>query len=136
MQTLTTSKSENVSKINQKARLTYIETHILLETQQEMANACKVDRRTIERDVDRWKKNGGYKKFLFKEFFELYGIEKRENPSRALDRIITLLLKESQDNLNETPTVRVKIVDNSRDSIQTAQAPNTGSPIQCTIQNS
>jgi hypothetical protein len=132
MQALTDT-SENVAKIKSKARLAYIESHILLETQQEMADACGVERKTIERDIDKWKKSGGYKKFLFKEFFELYGIEKRENPSRALDRIVTLLLKDSQDNLSETPSVRVKIIDNSRDSIQTPPAPDSRTSIKCPI---
>jgi hypothetical protein len=133
MQAVINSKSENVAKIKQKARLAYIETHILLETQQEMAEACGVERKTIERDIDKWKKSGGYKKFLFKEFFELYGIEKRENPSRALDRIVTLLLKDTQENLDEAPSVRVKIIDNSRDSIQTSPAPDSRTPIKCPL---
>jgi hypothetical protein len=85
--------TENVSKLNQKARLAYIEAHLLFETQAEMAVACKVDRRTIERDIVKWKQGGGFDRFLEREFFQLYGKEKLQNPSRALDRIVTLMIK-------------------------------------------
>jgi DNA-binding XRE family transcriptional regulator len=86
--------SQNVSKLRQQARLQTIEKNILFMTQEDLAKECGVDRRTIERDIEKWRKKGGFKRFLVKEFFELYGQEKRVNPSLALNRIMSLLLRE------------------------------------------
>ena len=89
--------SQNVSKIHQKARLDYIEENIIFLTQEELATELNVSRKTIQRDIDKWKQKGGYQRFLTKEFFELYGKEKRENPSKALDRILYLMGKHEEE---------------------------------------
>ena len=86
--------SQNVSKLRQTARLQTIEKNILFMTQEELAEACNVDRKTIQRDIDKWRSKGGFKKFLIKEFFELYSKEKLVNPSLALNRVMALLLRE------------------------------------------
>jgi hypothetical protein len=85
--------SQNVAKLNQKARTDYIEQNILFKTTTDIATDCKVSRRTIERDITKWKQKGGFDRFLDREFFQLYGTEKLTNPSRALDRIIALMIK-------------------------------------------
>jgi hypothetical protein len=85
--------TQNVAKLNQKARTDYIEQNILFKTTTEIAQDCKVSRRTIERDITKWKAKGGFDRFLDREFFELYSKEKLTNPSRALDRVITLMVK-------------------------------------------
>lgn len=86
--------SQSVSKLRAKARMQIVEKNIIFMTQEELAKECGVDRRTIERDIEKWRKKGGFKRFLVKEFFELYGKEKLQNPSLALNRIMTLLLRE------------------------------------------
>jgi hypothetical protein len=106
--------SQNVAKINQKARTEYIEQNILYKTTTDIAEECGVSRRTIERDISKWKKKGGFDKFLDREFFSLYGKEKLTNPSRALDRIITLMIRRLPENENkpEQPNkIVVEIVD-------------------------
>jgi hypothetical protein len=85
--------SLNVAKLNQKARTAYIEHNIIYKTLDEIADACGVNPRTIDRDILKWKQKGGFDKFLDREFFTLYGKEKLTNPSRALDRIITLMIR-------------------------------------------
>ena len=53
--------SQNVTKLRQKARLETIEKNILFLTQEELAKQCGVDRRTIARDIDKWRLKGGSK---------------------------------------------------------------------------
>jgi hypothetical protein len=114
--------SHNVPKTNQKARLQYIEEHLLFETHEEMATACNVNRKTIERDLTKWKLSGGFDKFLEQEFFQLYSKEKLTNPSRALDRIVTLMIRRVPDSeTKEAPNkLVIEIVDpESPNKIQT-----------------
>jgi hypothetical protein len=87
------TKSLNVAKLNYKARIQYIEQNILFKTLDEIATECRVNPRTIDRDIVKWKSKGGFDRFLDKEFFTLYGQEKLQNPSRALDRIVTLMIR-------------------------------------------
>lgn len=92
--------SLNVPKPDkQELRLKYIEEHFLFETHEEMAKNLNVSRKTVERDLKNWVDTGGMFTFLYREFFELYGLEKRKNPSKALDRILVLLLKTIPDKL-------------------------------------
>jgi biotin operon repressor len=102
--------SQNVSKLRQKARLQTIAKNIIFMSQEELATECGVDRRTIERDIEKWRKKGGFKRFLVKEFFELYGKEKLINPSLALNRIMTLLLREEskQEDTLYTGSISIK----------------------------
>jgi hypothetical protein len=113
--------SQNVAKLNQKTRLEIIENELLFKTLEEIAEECKVTRRTIDRDIRKWKDRGGFDRFLEQEFFQLYGIEKRVNPSRALDRIITLMIRRMTENpVAEVPhNVKVMIIDNSITTSQT-----------------
>ena len=97
--------TQNVPKIRQKERLQYIEKNLLFQTQEEIAEALNVARKTIQRDIEHWKNKGGFKHFLIKEFFELYGQEKRQNPSLALNRIMTLLLREEAKQDTQTENV-------------------------------
>lgn len=97
--------SFNVAKLNQKNRMDYIEQNILFKTLDEIAQDCNVNPRTIDRDIQKWKDKGGFDRFLQKEFFELYGIEKRQNPSAALNRIMYLMGKQ----LQRPPTLNFKI---------------------------
>ena len=103
--------SQNVPKLRQTARLQTIEKNIIYMTQEELAESCGVDRKTIQRDIEKWRKKGGFKRFLVKEFFELYGKEKLTNPSLALNRIMTLLLREEskQEPLGQVTSVKTQI---------------------------
>lgn len=108
--------SLNVAKLNHKARVEYIKKNILFENLDDIAKHCQVDPRTIDRDIQKWKQRGGFDSFLEKEFFELYGLEKRENPSRALDRVITLMLRRMPTEKQEAEVphnVKVMIIDHS-----------------------
>ena len=106
--------SQNVAKLNQKARTEYIEQNILFKTTTDIAKDCQVTRRTIERDISKWKQHGGFDKFLDREFFELYSIEKLKNPTRALDRIITLMIRripELEGKLEKPNKYVIEVVD-------------------------
>ena len=96
-------------KLNQKARQTYIEHNILYETLDDIALHCGVNPRTIDRDIEKWKSKGGFDRFLEREFFSLYGKEKLQNPSRALDRILMLMMKRMPDKV-EASTKNLTII--------------------------
>jgi len=102
-------KSLNVAKLNYKARIQNIEANILYKTLDEIAVECGVNPRTIDRDIVKWKSRGGFDKFLDREFFSLYGKEKLTNPSRALDRIVTLMIRRAPE-LETKPEAPSKLV--------------------------
>lgn len=108
---------ETLPKLRLRQRLKYIEKNIIFQTQQEIAQACGVNRSTIRRDIDKWRKRGGYRHFLIKEFFELYGKERATNPSRALDRIIYLLTKDKEVEDTQITDIKVTIIDNKPNPI-------------------
>jgi hypothetical protein len=106
--------SQNVAKLNSKARTEYIEQNILFKTTTDIAKDCLVSRRTIERDITKWKAKGGFDRFLDREFFSLYSQEKLTNPSRALDRVITLMMRrvpEIENKLEQPTKLVIEIVD-------------------------
>ena len=108
------SMSQNVSKLRYQERIAYIEKNLIFQSQEEMATELNVTRKTIQRDILKWKANGGFDRFLHSEFFELYGIEKRKDTSRALDRIITLMIRripESENKMEQPSKLVIEIVD-------------------------
>jgi len=82
--------------LNAKKRRKVIRDNILFETYAELAKRCGVSKRTIVRDVNGWKQEGGFDEFLVQEFFFQYGKERLTNPSKALDRIITLMTRRKE----------------------------------------
>jgi glutathionylspermidine synthase len=116
--------SENVAKANYKARIQHIEENILYKTLAEIAQECGVNPRTIDRDIVKWKANGGFDKFLDREFFQLYGKEKLTNPSRALDRVVTLMIRripETETKPEQPNKFVIEIVDpDSQNKVQKA----------------
>lgn len=100
--------SQDVPKIRQKERLLYIEKNLLFQTQEELAEELHVSRKTVQRDIEKWKAKGGFKRFLIKEFFELYGQEKVRDPSQALNRIMTFLIREEAKEALTGPTTSIK----------------------------
>jgi transcriptional antiterminator len=106
--------SQDVPKLRFQERIAYIEANLIFQTQEEMATALNTSRKTIQRDLTNWKADGGFDRFLQREFFELYGIEKRKDTSKALDRIVTLMIRRvpETDNKVEQPNkIVVEIVD-------------------------
>jgi transcriptional antiterminator len=79
------------AKLTKKKRLKVIMKHITTCNQEEIAKLCGVSERTIQRDIERWKKNGGFSRFLMKEFFELYGVLKLTQPKYVFDKICDLI---------------------------------------------
>jgi DNA-binding CsgD family transcriptional regulator len=104
------NESKTTPKLRQKERLNLIEKRILFKSQEEIALELGVSRSTIERDIERWRNKGGFKRFLYKEFFPLYGQEKLVNPSRALDRIMYLLGKEMEQEPENVKASILKVI--------------------------
>ena len=89
--------SLDVAALSYKARIKKLEHSLLFKKLDEIAKDCNVNPRTIDRDIVKWKAAGGFDRFLDREFFELYGTEKLKNPSKALDRVITLMVRRMPD---------------------------------------
>ena len=113
-----------MSHLSQKQRRSYIQDNILLQTEEELAKACGVSRRTIIRDLNRWRQDGGFTRFLYREFFKLYSKEKLENPSKALDRVCFLLARNLQHEGLQTSIdeIRLKWQTNEPDSNHTVHS--------------
>lgn len=85
-----------MSHLSPKQRRNIIRDNILFKNEDDLAKMCNVSRRTIIRDIQAWRRSGGFTEFLHKEFFPLYSKEKLTNPSKALDRVCYLLTKDLQ----------------------------------------
>ena len=77
--------------LSQQQRREVIKDNITKLSYKEISQLCGVTKRTIRRDVEEWKHQGGYDEFLTEEFFKLYGIIKLEDPRHAFDRLCDLL---------------------------------------------
>lgn len=109
--------------LNPKKRREIIRDNILFHTYEDIASKCGVSKRTIIRDINKWKSEGGFDQFLIKEFFELYSLEKRENPSRALDRVIMLMTKRMENRPElDYSTITLKWQQNEPDSNDKVQS--------------
>jgi hypothetical protein len=54
---------------------------------------CRCTKKTITRDVDAWRQEGGFTQFLLDEFYHTYPDIKKEYPEKAFDRLCYLLDK-------------------------------------------
>jgi len=95
--------TQDVPKLRYKARIDFYERNLLFKTQDEMSSELNISRKTLVRDLAKWKKEGGFDHFLEREFYELYGHEKLKNPSKALDRIVMLILKRMPQTIISNP---------------------------------
>ena len=77
--------------LSQKQRREKIRETIATHTYNEIATLCGVTRRTILRDINKWKDAGGYDEFLMEEFFKLYGLIKVKDVKHAFDRLCDLI---------------------------------------------
>ena len=87
--------------LSQKQRRDVIRNKIVLHTYDELAELCGVTKRTIRRDVEQWKKEGGYDEFLTEQFFKLYGVIKTQDIKHAFDKICDLM-RRRQDQIRTT----------------------------------
>lgn len=115
--------SINVHKIRQNQRIEYIEKNLIYQTQEEIAQELGVTKKTIYRDIAKWKAKGGLNQWLEKEFFELYGKEKLKDPSAALNRIMYLMGKQIQ----QAPTINININKQINELIQISREPTCNS---------
>jgi len=76
-----------------KARRQVIRDNILTLTYEQLAEKCYCTKRTIVRDVNQWRDEGGFEECLFDEFVRLYPTIKNTFPERAFDRLCYLIGK-------------------------------------------
>jgi len=70
-----------------------IRENILDKEYPEIAKLCHCAERTIKRDVQKWRDEGGFEQFLMDEFFRSYPDIKEKFPEKAFDRLCYLLGK-------------------------------------------
>ena len=107
--------------LTQSQRLQEIKDNITTLTYNEIAKQCGVTKRTIRRDIEEWKRHGGYDEFLTEQFFKLYGVMVIEDPRHAFDRICDLL-RRRQDQIQpqqEDPIDAYELVWRKKDAKQT-----------------
>jgi len=83
--------SEMSPVLTAKARREKLRDSLAMNTYDEIAQLCGVTKRTIRRDVEQWKQEGGYDEWLTEQFFKLYGLVKTQDIKHAFDRICDLM---------------------------------------------
>ena len=68
-----------------------IKENIFKTDYQGLAQLCGVTKRTIIRDINRWRQDGGFEESLMDEFVATYPNMKDEFPEKAFDRLCYLL---------------------------------------------
>ena len=102
------SPKQKYTVLSPPQRREVIRTNILTATYQELAELCHCTKRTIIRDVNKWRSEGGFEEFLMDEFFRSYPDIKEQFPEKAFDRLCYLLGRtltrkiESQETIDVT----------------------------------
>lgn len=68
-----------------------IKENIFKTNYQGLANLCGVTKRTIIRDVNQWRQDGGFEESLIDEFVSTYPNIKQQFPDKAFDRLCYLI---------------------------------------------
>jgi len=106
---------KTVTILPPKHRKEVIRENILTSNYEQLAKLCHCTRRTIKRDVQKWREEGGFEQFLIDEFFQSYPNIKEEFPDKAFDRLCYLLGKtltrriESKTEITEKIGIIVKM---------------------------
>lgn len=115
--------------LSPQKRKELIRENILTHNYAKLASLCHCTKRTIKRDVQKWKQEGGFEQFLIDEFFHSYPNIKKEFPEKAFDRLCYLLGKtmtrkveaHTIEEIREIKLMWIKNESNSTDKIQTSQ---------------
>lgn len=83
----------NATILPPKRRRQVIRENILDKEYPELAKLCHCAERTIIRDINKWRNEGGFEEFLMDEFFRSYPNIKEKFPEKAFDRLCYLLGK-------------------------------------------
>ena len=81
-----------------------IRDNILSVSYEQIAQLCGVSKRTIIRDVNQWRLEGGFEQCLLDEFCRSYPTIKQAYPEHAFDRLCYLLGKTITQRLEATST--------------------------------
>jgi len=83
----------NATILPAQRRREVIRENILELEYPEIAKLCHCAERTIIRDINKWREEGGFEQFLMDEFFRSYPNIKEQFPEKAFDRLCYLLGK-------------------------------------------
>ena len=86
--------SKNVTLKKAERRLKIQELLPLGTTYEAIAEACGVTRRTINRDIEEWREEGGFEEWLLAEFFRLHS-EQRDGDWKTRYVTIARLLEKT-----------------------------------------
>jgi hypothetical protein len=84
---------KTVAILSPSQRREVIRQNVLTLDYEELALLCHCTKRTIKRDVAKWREEGGFEQFLIDEFFNSYPDIKQKFPDKAFDRLCYLLGK-------------------------------------------
>lgn len=84
---------KNAVILSPPKRREVIKENILKLDYAELAGLCNCTKRTIKRDVQKWRAEGGFEEFLVDEFLSFYPTMKVSFPEKAFDRLCYLLGK-------------------------------------------
>jgi len=62
-------------------------------TQQQIADMCEVSRKTISKDIKKWRESGGFEEWLQEEFLELHREVKGDDVKTAYKEISKLVAR-------------------------------------------
>jgi transposase len=85
------SPKQKYTILSPEQRRDIIRHNILNLNYTQLAQKCHCTKRTIKRDVQQWRREGGFEEFLMDEFFRSYPNIKEEFPEKAFDRLCYLL---------------------------------------------
>jgi hypothetical protein len=72
-----------------------------------LAKLCGVTKRTIIRDINQWRQDGGFEQSLVDEFVATYPNIKREFPEKAFDRLCYLIGRQMTRKIESQETIDV-----------------------------
>jgi len=87
------SPKQKYTILSPEQRRDIIRNNILKLNYTQLAEKCHCTKRTIKRDVQAWRIEGGFEEFLLDEFFRSYPNIKEKFPEKAFDRLCYLLGK-------------------------------------------
>ena len=88
---MTMSQNVSIKRYNQSRRLEILKEELPKGTSQAaIAEVCGVTRRTIARDIQKWKADGGFEDWLDEEFFQLHSQVRDEDAETAYKVIARL----------------------------------------------
>ena len=123
----------SLPRLGKAARMKKIkELYPLHASVEEMAAACGVNEKTIDRDLKQWKQGGGFEEWLQQEFFSLHKAMKGDDKAALAYSTVAQLLGKSmtqkvQQQIEGGTDVKIVVEYGEDPQAQAAPRPDEGS---------